>query len=244
MCAAPDIEERVDSLEAIFGRFMINTDAMMNRMERDTRLLKQEMREFKDEMRVFKDEMSDFKDEMSDFKDEMGACKDEMGAFKNEMGVFKDKMEQDHKAMNKQWGDLANKMGTLVEDIISPAIRPVVTKYFDCEITYFSVNVRKKDRRLNLQGEFDVIAVSDDYVFLVEAKSTPKKQYLYEFIENIETFRKLFPEYADKRLIPIFGSLRFDENMIQLATEEKVYLLAYREWEYMDFLNFDKLGQK
>jgi len=32
--------------------------------------------------------------------------------------------------------------------------------------------------------------------------------------------------------------------MIQLATEEKIYLLAYREWEYMDFLNFDKLGQR
>ncbi len=220
MCAAPDIEERVNSLEAIFGRFMIHTDTMMNRMERDTRLLKQEMREFKNEMRT------------------------EMKEFKDEMGVFKDKMEQDHKAMNKQWGDLANKMGTLVEDIISPAIRPVVTKYFDCEITYFSLNVRKKDKRLNLQGEFDVIAVSDEYVFLVEAKSTPKKQYLYEFIENIETFKKLFPEYGDKRLIPVFASLRFDENMIQLATEEKIYLLAYREWEYMDFLNFDKLGQE
>jgi hypothetical protein len=199
---------------------MIHTDTMMNRMERDTRLLKQEMREFKNEMRT------------------------EMKEFKDEMGVFKDKMEQDHKAMNKQWGDLANKMGTLVEDIISPAIRPVVTKYFDCEITYFSLNVRKKDKRLNLQGEFDVIAVSDEYVFLVEAKSTPKKQYLYEFIENIETFKKLFPEYGDKRLIPVFASLRFDENMIQLATEEKIYLLAYREWEYMDFLNFDKLGQE
>ncbi len=220
MCAAPDIEERVNSLEAIFGRFMIHTDTMMNRMERDTRLLKQEMREFKNEMRT------------------------EMKEFKDEMGVFKDKMEQDHKAMNKQWGDLANKMRTLVEDIISPAIRPVVTKYFDCEITYFSLNVRKKDKRLNLQGEFDVIAVSDEYVFLVEAKSTPKKQYLYEFIENIETFKKLFPEYGDKRLIPVFASLRFDENMIQLATEEKIYLLAYREWEYMDFLNFDKLGQE
>ncbi len=51
------------------------------------------------------------------------------------------------------------------------------------------------------------------------------------------------PEYGDKRLIPIFASLRFDENMIQLATEEKIYLLAYREWEYMDFLNFDKLAE-
>jgi len=32
--------------------------------------------------------------------------------------------------------------------------------------------------------------------------------------------------------------------MTELATEKKIYLLAYREWEYMDFLNFDKLGQK
>jgi len=89
-----------------------------------------------------------------------------------------------------------------------------------------------------------VIAVSDEYVFLVEAKSSPKKQYLYEFIENIEIFRKLFPEYGDKRLIPVFASLRFEENMIQLATDEKIYLLAYREWEYMDFLNFDGLAEK
>jgi hypothetical protein len=201
MCVAPDIEERVDRLEAIFGQFMVHTDTMLNRMERDTRLLKQEMKEFKNET------------------------------------------ERDRKAMNKKWGELANKMGTLVEDIISPAIRPVVTKYFDCEITYFSVNVKKKDKRLNLQGEFDVIAVSDEYVFLVEAKSTPKKQYLYEFIANIELFRKLFPEYGDKRLIPVFASLRFEENMTELATQEKIYLLAYREWEYMDFLNFDKLAQ-
>jgi len=209
MCAAPDIEERVDSLESIFGHFMVQTNAMMNRMERDTKAFKNEMREFKTEMRVFKDET-----------------------------------ERDRKDMNRKWGELANKMGTLVEDIISPAIRPVVTKYFDCEITYFSVNVKKKDKRLNLQGEFDVIAVSDDYLFLVEAKSTPKKQYLYEFIDNIETFKKLFPEYGDKHLIPVFASLRFEENMIQLATEEKIYLLAYREWEYMDFLNFDKVAQK
>ena len=106
------------------------------------------------------------------------------------------------------------------------------------------LNVRKKDKSLNLNGEFDAISVSDDHVFLVEAKSSPKEQYLYEFIENIEKFRKLFPEYGDKRLIPIFASLRFDEKMIQLATDKKIYLLAYREWEYMDFLNFDKLDKK
>ncbi len=178
MCAAPDIEERVENLEAIFGHFMVQTNAMMNRMERDTRLLKQEMREFKNEMRTemkdFKDEMRADRDEMKKFREEMKADRDEMRADRDETKKFREEMKADRKAMNKQWGELANKMGTLVEDIISPAIRPVVTKYFDCEITYFSVNVKKKDKRLNLKGEFDVIAVSDEHVFLIEAKSTLK----------------------------------------------------------------------
>lgn len=108
-----------------------------------------------------------------------------MSDFKNEMSDFKKEVRNDQKQMNKKWGELANKMGTLVEDIIAPAVRPVAEKYFNCEILSFSVNIRKKDKILGLQGEFDVIAVSEDYVFLIEAKSRPKKQYLYDFIENI-----------------------------------------------------------
>jgi len=34
MCAAPDIKEWVDSLEAIFGQFMIQSNIMLNRMFR------------------------------------------------------------------------------------------------------------------------------------------------------------------------------------------------------------------
>jgi hypothetical protein len=37
-------------------------------------------------------------------------------AFKDEMRAFKDEVNEDRKRMNKMWGELANKMGTLVED--------------------------------------------------------------------------------------------------------------------------------
>jgi len=222
-----EIEERVDKLEFILGDFIVQTNTGLNRLSR-------EMREFKNEMSDFKNEMSDFKNEMSDFKNEMLAFKDEMSDFKKEV-------REDQRQMNKKWGELANKMGTLVEDIIAPAVRPAVEKYFNCEVLSFFVNVRKKDKTLGLAGEFDVIAVSDDHVFLVEAKSRPKKQYLYDFIENMEKFKKLFPEYADKKLIPVFASLRFEDDLISPATQENVYLLAFREWEYMDILNFTEV---
>jgi len=35
--------------------------------------------------------------------------------------------------------------------------------------------------------------------------------------------------------------LRFDDDLIKLAVQEKIYLLAYREWEYMDILNFEQI---
>lgn len=73
-------------------------------------------------------------------------------------------------------------------------------------------------------------------------KSFPNEEKLNKFIENIEKFRQLFPEYADKKIIPFLSSLRFDEDMIELASKEKVYILAYREWDYMDILNFDRIS--
>jgi len=48
-----------------------------------------------------------------------------------------------------------------------------------------------------------------------------------------------FPEYKDKELIPIFASLVFDDNLIKYASRKGLYLMAYREWDYMDIINFD-----
>jgi predicted nucleic acid-binding Zn-ribbon protein len=264
-----EVDERVDNLEVILGEFIVHTKIMLSGMDRDTRELKRdtkdlkkEMRDFKDEMKVFKDEMKVFKDEMTVFKDEMTVFKDEMTVFKNEMTDFKNEMKDfknemkdfknemkdfktemlnDSRKSKKQWGDLANKMGTIVEDIISPAVVPVVEKYFSCEVDYKTINTRKRDNHLHITAEFDVIAVSDGFVFLVEAKSTPKTEYIDKFLMNIEKFKKLFPEYNSKKLIPIFSSLRFEEELIEYGTKKQLYMMAYREWDYMDLLNFDKV---
>jgi len=230
-----DVESRFESMEY----YMRELAYQQMKTEMAVQSLSKEMKDFKNEMKDFKNEMKDFKNEMKDFKNEMGDFKNEMGDFKDEMSGFKNEVKQEHKRMNKQWGELANKMGTLVEDIIAPAVRPVFEKYFNCQISDFSVNRRKKIGAL--KGEFDIIAISDRYAFVVEVKSRPKKEYLYEFIKNLEKFKKLFPEYIDKHIIPVFGSLRFDDDLIKLAVQEKIYLLAYREWEYMDILNFEQI---
>ncbi len=120
------LEHKTTHLEEVLESFIVHTKESLDRLEKEMREFKKEMQDFKDEMRAFKDEMLDFKDEMRAFKDET---------------------RRDRKEMNKRWGELSNKMGTVVEDIISPATRPVIIKYFKCDPDFIGIRLQKKESR-------------------------------------------------------------------------------------------------
>ena len=221
-----ETQQQIDELK----KYMMELAYEGSRTERSVNMLSQEMKEFKEEMREFKDEMKEFKDEMKEFKDEMR--------------VFKEETRREQINRNKQWGELANKMGTIVEDIILPAVGPVLEKYFQCEIESILARVKKRNKALNLRSEFDVIATSEEQVFLIETKSSPNAEYLQQFIEKQDLFRKLFPEYSDKKLVLIFSGIRMDPEVVSLCTSKNVYAMAYREWDYMDLLNFKEIAEK
>ncbi len=241
------LERRVDRLEEAMMELVYQsrkTEMKIASLAQEMKEFKDEMKEFKDEMKEFKDEMKEFKDEMKEFKDEMKEFKDEMKEFKDEMRKFKEEAEKDRKQAtrewNKKWGELANKLGTIVEDIISPAIGPVIRKYFHCEPEQIAIRIKK--RKKDLRDEFDAVAICEDKVFLFEVKATPRPEYVFEFIkEKVDRFKKLFPELLDKRLYLIFASIRLEKDIINLLTKHKIFGMAYREWEYMDILNFDEV---
>ena len=161
-----------------------------------------------------------------------------MGDFKGNMESY---LKKDKKEWNKKWGELANKTGHIVEDIIFPAVKSVLEKYFGEEIQELSIHHKRKVKALNLMVEIDTFASSENYVFIVEVKSTPSKEKILHVHSVVERFRKAFPEYKGKKVVPIFASLRFDSKMIEFGNAEGIYMMAYREWEYMDILNFKEI---
>ncbi len=208
----PTVEQRVDSLESILGQFIVHTDVALRRLEN-------EMKEFKDEMKVFKDEMKVFKDEMVAFREET---------------------KEENRRKNREWSNLAKKMGTIVEDLIAPALRPVIVKYFKCEVKMEGQRMFK--RKSGEDYEVDAIAACEDKVFMVEVKSTPKVSDVDDIEMKSKRFFEFFPEYGEKRLIVIFGSITFPENVIHYASSKGIYVMAWREWEYMDILNFNEIS--
>ncbi|MEJ7620587.1 MAG: hypothetical protein WKI46_07210 [Aquificaceae bacterium] len=151
------------------------------------------------------------------------------------------KIEEYRKENNKRWGELANKLGTIVEDIIYPAFRPVIRKYFGCEPEKTFMRLEYTNSERGIYEEFDAVAVCEDKVFLLEVKSTPRERHIEEFKEKAKRFLQYFPEFAGKKLILIMASLSFNEGFVKQLSKANIYAMAYREWEYMDILNFEEV---
>ena len=215
-----EVESRVSDLEAALMKLVyaqFKTQMALQQLTRKTEA-------FQDEMKEFKDEMKEFKDEMKEFKDETQAS---------------------HKEMNKRWGELANKMGTVVEDIVAPNIRRIAREYFGCpDLEFFAVRIDKRHPAdPSRRREFDVVAVGGDLVFLNETKSTVRSSYVADYIDFIrnDEFFAYFPEYKGKRLIPLFASLSVPEDKVTLLSKAHIYVMAMTDTT-MDLINFQAVG--
>jgi len=208
--ATAALRQEVDELREFLkelGYQSMRTELSINR-------LSQEMREFKEEMREFKDEMSVFKDEMSEFKDET---------------------VRDRKRMNKQWGDLANRLGTLVEDIVAPNLPRVASELLGCEHpSLFALRVVR-----HWQGEtreYDALVVCDNAILVNETKSKLLAAHVDAFLAKLEELPRVFPEYAGRPVVGVLASLAIDAGVVAYATRCGVAVLAMGE-DTMEILN-------
>ncbi|MEQ8192722.1 MAG: hypothetical protein ABRQ39_32470 [Candidatus Eremiobacterota bacterium] len=165
---------------------------------------------------------------------------------RREMKDFKEELKRDTKEMkkeiNNQWEKMVKKQGTLVEDMVSPNIKFIGEKYFNCkEADCESFAIRFEKQYPKIKGtvrEFDVIAVYPDKVIVNETKSNPKPELAVEFIDFIKSgeFFVYFPEYKGKELIPIFASFYIPDNVLKKLTKNKIYAMGIKE-DTMDILN-------
>ncbi|MBF0469706.1 MAG: hypothetical protein HQK61_12610 [Desulfamplus sp.] len=161
---------------------------------------------------------------------EMSQFKDEMSQFKDEMKQFKAESQADRKSMNKRWGELANKMGTIVEDIVAPGLKGVSREFFQVQdFDFFAVRLRKLNSEGTVRKEFDVVAETKDLVFIVETKATPRTEYISEFIRSIPELKSWFPIIGKKKLIPVFASLYLSEDNITFLTKNNIFAMATKD---------------
>ncbi|MFN3479913.1 MAG: hypothetical protein ACK415_05965 [Thermodesulfovibrionales bacterium] len=74
-------------------------------------------------------------------------------------------------------------------------------------------------------------------VLLNETKSTPRINYIDDFIVALKEFYDYFPEYRGKKVVPIFASLYLQEEVINYLTK-KPHLCNGNKGRYNGFVKF------
>ncbi len=258
------IEDRVDRLEALFGQFLTEMTLLNKRAEERHKAAEERFANFGTEMaeintradqrnQAAEDRMNRFKEEMAEInrradqrnqaaEERNQAAEERMNRFHDEMAAFKKEMRQARKNLDKQWGDLANKMGTIIEDILAPNLQRLAREHFRFErIDDFMIRrLRRRPGQSKRAGknenEFDTLVVGPDAVILGEAKSTPSLEYVEDFAGKVSTFFEFFPEYKDKRLIPVFGSWAIPDSLVEALTARRIYAMRMGE-ETMELAN-------
>jgi len=239
----PNTEERVDRLENVMielAQAQMSTQLSLKNLSIE---LTKSQKSTQLSLKNLSDEMRDFKDEMRDFKDKTDQTLVRIDMSVAEIKLAVEEMKLDRKRMNKQWGELAHKMGTIVEDIVAPNIPRIAEEYFNfSEIEDFMVRrqVRNQKDRAK-RREFDVIAAGENQVIINETKSTPRIDYIDGFIEALAQIEDYFPEYTGKTIIPIFASLYIGEDIVNYLTRNQIYAMGMGE-ETMEIINFQQVG--
>ena len=161
----------------------------------------------------------------------MSRFEGEMGEFKDEMREFKVEMRASKREMDKKWGDLANKMGTIIEDILTPNFRRLARDHFQFGtlLDFMIRRIRRQPGHSETESEFDTIVIGTDAVILGDAKSTPSIEYADDFARKAGSFFNFFPEYHGKRFIGIFGSWAIPDPIVGRLTSHGLYAIRMGE---------------
>lgn len=162
-----------------------------------------------------------------------------MARFEKEMAEFKVEMRTSKRDLDKKWGDLANKMGTIIEDILAPNLRRLATEHFRFPVIE-DFMIRRARRVGEQETEFDTLVVGPGAVILGEAKSTPSIDYADDFAAKTKVFFDYFPELRGRRLIPIFGSWSISDAVVARLTCHGLYAMRMGE-DTMELANAKEL---
>ncbi|MCX7896303.1 MAG: hypothetical protein N2441_00295 [Rhodocyclaceae bacterium] len=204
-----------------------------------------QLRDLAKEMADFKIEMLEFKNEMAEFKNEMAEFKNEMAEFKNEMAEFKNEVRADRKEMNRRWGELVNKWGSIAEDLVYPNIPRIAKELFGAS-TFEFLGLRVKRSHHEQRGkmrEFDTVAAWPDHFLLVEVKASLRPEYFKDFAAFLLSGEvwDYFPEYRERKLIPIFASFSLSASDLAFLTKQRIYGMALGD-ETMEILNAQEIA--
>ena len=120
------------------------------------------------------------------------------------------------KKLEKLVGGIGKNNGHYAEEFFQNA--------FSKTLTFAGIKFDKIIRNLKIEKkescEFDIVMVNGDTIAIIEAKNRVHPNFVEELAtQKLKQFRKLFPEYANYRIILGVAGLSFDDTVVEEANK-------------------------
>jgi hypothetical protein len=127
-----------------------------------------------------------------------------------------EKLRKEIKELNQSWG-------RFVESMVAPACE---TLFQNRGIPVHRVMQRIKGQANGETMEIDVLVTNQDHALVVEVKSRLSVRDVQDFIEDLDDFRRFFPEYNKKHLYGAVAGIDIEEGADKYAYRQGLFVLA------------------
>lgn len=131
-------------------------------------------------------------------------------------------------AWKKQWSELADKLGTLAEDIVAPGIPDLFKELFGvADLEMSALRVRRANRSTpGLSREFDYVGLGGGILLVNETKSTLRLKDILRFLRILGEIREYFPEAASCRVVGSLASMTIDPSLVAAGERRGLLMLG------------------
>jgi hypothetical protein len=128
------------------------------------------------------------------------------------------------KEVSKQVGGVSNSNGDVAESYFISSFENNM-HFAGQDYNSFAPNLKKKDKKINLQGEYDLVLYNCSSVAILEIKYKAEKEDVEQVIKKADTFKKLFPEYKDYAIYLGLAGLHIDKRAEKEAIKQGVGII-------------------
>ncbi len=138
-----------------------------------------------------------------------------------------DQLSAESRASDKRWGELAKKMGTMVEDLLAPSIANVFQQITGIdEEPLCDFRFRQEHRRTRQRREFDAAARAGDTYLVVEVKATVRSEDIVDFAKLLPEVRHFCRDAEGLEVIGAMGSLHIEPDLVTAGERRGLVMIA------------------
>jgi len=153
----------------------------------------------------------------------------ELSRLSVEMREFKDKVDATIANSHRQWGELSNKMGTLVEDVIAPGLPRVFCHFFGGDEATLALTVRSRRRHESERSrtqEFDAVVWGDEALLLNETRSRLAPEDIPSFVTLLKEARAFLPEAKTRKVVGALASFYLHPSLVTAGERQGLLMIG------------------